>query len=199
MTHSTPGNDLVIRLAATFALLAAALLGGCATVYDVRYAPSPLEVAISDEATPGLSGRALVTVTAVRRPDRGEDRPAQFELVMRLENLGEVPFGVDPDSFQLVTADLAPLGRARLSPPQPPEIGPGETARIELAFPAEDGIERRNLSGLNLRWAVLFDGRRMVTGAGFQRVLPSRAYYSDDPFHPWRWSVGVGVGHFHAY
>ena len=99
-------------------------LSGCTSFYDLRYMPAPLEVALTDEATPKLSGRALVAVTAVRRPDQG--RPAQFELVMRLENLGDMPFRIDPDSIQLVSADLAAMGPVQISPP-PTELPPEKT------------------------------------------------------------------------
>lgn len=181
-------------------LLAAAAFApllGCASVHDLHYVPAPLEVAITDEATPELSGRALVTVAAVRRADRSEGRPAQFELVMRLENLGEIPFSIDRESVQLVTADLEALGPAQITP-APPEVAPQGAVRLKLVFPVDDGIEKRDLSGLNLRWAVLFEGRQMFVGAGFHRAPPPRAYY--DPCYPYSSSSWrVGVGYFDAY
>jgi hypothetical protein len=184
------------HLVGSIALALAVSSSGCATVYDIYYVPSPLEVAITDRDTPQLSGRALITVTQVSRAADG--RPPAFELAMRLENLGEVPFTIDPESVQLVTADLAPLGTAHITPSPPPQVEPDHPAVLRLVFPVTDNIDARDLSGLNLRWAVVYDGRHMFVGAGFHRVPPPWYSYSYDPCYPYpypySWSVGVGVG-----
>jgi hypothetical protein len=186
------------------AALAAALSASCTTFYDLQYVPAPLEVRVEDAATPELSGRALITVLGLRRADRGEDRPAQYELAMRLENLGSLPFAVEPSSLELVAANLQPFGPPALSPSPPPPLDPGATQELRLAFPLPGGRELSDydLNGLNLRWAVRFAERTMTIGASFQRVLPPRVYaYDPYPYAPpyWRWHVGVGVGRFCRY
>lgn len=192
----------------SFVLACIALFtSGCATWYDARFVPAPLEMRLSDSATPELEGRALISVVGVRRPDGQAGTPAQFELALRLENLGQLPFRIDTAAFELVTADLESLSGARLRPDPLPELAPGGSAQLELVFPLPEGrkIGEYDLSGLNLRWALLYGERRMVMGASFQRDLPLRyhwGYY--DPFYDacgWRTHVGLGVhvGRFHAY
>lgn len=185
--------------------LGAALLplcASCATWYDLRYDPAPLEVRIADSATAELAGRALVSVLGVRRPTNGQ--AAQFELALRLENLGGVPFTIDPASLELVSADLKPLGSARVSPEPLPMVGVGETQTFELAFPLPAGskLGDYDVEGLNLRWTLRFLERELTTGVTFKRraALPA-GYYYDDPFFRSHWHgyMRFGLGHFHAY
>lgn len=186
--------------------LAAALvsfLASCATWYDVRYAPAPLEIKVADAATPELSGRLLVSVFGVRRPAEG--RPAQFEFVLRLENLGHVPVGIDPASVELLTADLQSLGSGRFAPEPPAILAPGAAQNLELVFPLPEGRKFRDYDarGLNLRLALVFDGRRQVVGASFQRRFPTYYGYDyhDDLFYHGGWYgyCHGGVGRFGAY
>ena len=85
--------------------LAGLFLSSCSTFYDARFAPAPLEVRLEDSAT-GLNGRVLATVAGVRRPSEGA--PAQVEVGLRLENLGNVPLQLDA----VCTRALAELERS---------------------------------------------------------------------------------------
>jgi len=167
--------------------------------------PAPLEVKLEDSVEQDFSGRALVTIVGIRRASRRDRVPCQFEVSMRFENLGKVPFRVEPESLELVTADLESIGGARLAKDSVTEIEPGASTQLDVAFPLPAGRNLRDydLSGLNLRWSLLFADRRQTVGASFQRYLPARYYYDYyDPFwYPWGWHghVGVRVGHFHRY
>ncbi len=188
-----------------FAVLVAAVASfgaSCATWYDLRYVPSPLEVELADSSGTALAGRALVSVLGVRRPKDGQ--PARFELALRLENLGTAPFALDPTSLELLSADLQPLGVAQLEPEVVPAVDPGATQNAVLFFavPAEHSLRDYNVAGLNLRFAVTQAGRRVVVGASFQRALrPEYGYYVDPFYSGWHGyrHVGIGVGRFCAY
>lgn len=184
------------------AVLLATFCTGCATWYDVLYTPSPLEVKLADATTPDFSARALVSVLGVRRPAGGN--PAQFELALRVENLGTRPFSVEPESLQLLSADLQPVGAPTVLPEPPPlPVEAGQAVALQLAFPLPPGrtIDDFNLSGINLSFALHYAERRLVASASFQRqlVMPY-GYYYYDPFWPrWYCRGYAGVGHFHAY
>ena len=128
-----------VRIPSVVLAVFAALLASCSTFYDARFVPAPLEMALEDTATPELSGRALISVVGIRRADRHARTPAQFEVILRLENQGSLPFSVDPTAFELVTADLQSFKGARVRPEPPPTVEQGGTAQLEVTFPLPEG------------------------------------------------------------
>jgi hypothetical protein len=117
---------------ATARALALALAGaastGCSTYYEARFDPSPLEMRVEDPQAPGVLARGLASVRGVRRPSDGQ--PAQFDVLLRVENIGPQPFSLDLESFELVTADLATAGPGRVGSSRV-EPGRAESGRVE--------------------------------------------------------------------
>lgn len=176
------------------------LLASCTTAkfYDHRFQPAPLETQVSTEAVPGAQVRSLVTVIGIERA--GDGHAARAVVRMRLENLGTVPVKLETESMSLVTADLQMFGTAMvgvLEPKEPSEGGDeltvdaGKGAGFDLLFPLPEGRKTTqiDLSGLNLRFSLMFGEHRVTTGASFQRV--EWPYW--DPYYP-RVNVGVGFG-----
>lgn len=188
-------------------LFAAALLSSCTTFYDAQFSPTPLEVKLEDDKVEGLSGRALINVVGVRRPDSSADAPAQVEVAVLLENLGSVPFQLDAGSLQVVTSDLVAMPAGRLKPEAPDALEPGAASVVTALFPLPSGVSYHALdfSGLNLRFALRYDGRRKVVGASFERRYPRYGYYDGYGPYPywgwwgWGWGAPVPVGGFCAY
>ncbi|MCY3000972.1 MAG: hypothetical protein NTV21_04135 [Planctomycetota bacterium] len=174
-------------------LLVGLFLSSCSTFYDARFAPAPLEVRLEDSAT-GLNGRVLATVVGVRRPSEGA--PAQVEVGLRLENLGNVPLQLDAGSLQVTTADLVTLPAGALSPEVPPQLAAGESGEVLVAFPLPAGRSYGGLdfNGLNLRFAVRCGGSSKIVGASFER-RPDPWSYRYGPYYPgWGWGGGWGGG-----
>ncbi len=173
--------------------LGLALLGSCTSSgwYEHRFDPAPIEVSVSNEGTPGSQVRALVTVIGIARAKEGH--PDAAVIRVRLENLGTVPAKFDAPSSSLLTSDLKAFGPAQAPPTVDQEIAPGGTGEYDLTFPTPEGKRPADLdlSGLNFRFAVLFDGKKVVTGMTFQRT--DWRYYDSYP----RVQVGVGVGFSH--
>jgi len=176
-------------------LAAMLLLAGCATsrFYDNRYVPAPLETEITTQGVAGSQVRALVTVIGIERPREGVE--ARAVLRMRLENLGTVTAKLDTATLSLVSADLKAFGPAAAAPVEgttKEEIAAGGVGVFDVLFPLPAGIPvgALDLSTLNLRFTVVFDGQRVTNGATFQRV--DWAY--GDP----RVNVGVGFGWAHV-
>ena len=181
----------VIR-AALGGLALIASLESCSTSpwYDHRFEPAPIEAAISNEGTPGSQVRALVTVIGI---ERGKDgKPDHTVIRVRLENIGTARATFDPALASLLTADLKPFGPVAAMPPGPGEIAPGAAGQHDLAFPLPDGRKPRDLdlSGLNFRFTVSFEDKKVTTGMTFVRT--DWRYYDPYPHV----QVGVGVG-FH--
>ena len=171
------------------ALALVAALASCSTSpwYDDRFSPSPLEVQVSSSADPAAQVRALVTVRGVSKGKDGG--PDAVEVRMRLENLGTRKAVLDQQALSLVSGDLVEFGPPTVVP-APQTIAPQGAQMLDLIFPLPQGMRRQDLSlrGLNLRWTIDFEGRRVTTGASFQRV--EMLYVHDEP----RVHVGIGVG-----
>jgi hypothetical protein len=160
--------------------------------YDYRFSPAPLEAQVTTVADPEAQVRALVTVRGISRGKDGE-RDA-VEIRMRLENLGRRSVSLVEPSLALVTADLDTFERPEITGEGQATIAPGASRTVDLAFPLPKGKEPRdlNLRGLNLSWALSFEGRDVTTSATFERDLPVRVYDPEPRVH-----IGVGVGtHF---
>lgn len=190
------------RLASIVAVAALLSCSACtSTWYPYRFSPAPLEVSLASPNDAQAQGRALVTVLGIRRPAEG--RPASVDARMRLENFGDKAMTFVADSPRLVTAGLEAFEPAEPSGLDERALAKGEHAVFELRFPLPRGKDHDdlNLQGLNLKFAVDFEGERVTTGVTFERVVsPYRGYpygYYDDPF----WGgpsthvhVGLGVG-----
>lgn len=168
-------------------------LGSCTSprFYDHRFQPAPNEAQFGTDAVAGSQVRSLVTVMGIERPK--DDRGAQAVVRMRLENLGSGAAKVDLGSMSLVSADLAEFGPAQVAFVEPAqsasgEIAVGQHAVYDLVFPLPAGRKESqiDLSGLNLRFTVLFEGQAATASAHFQRV----EWYRDSPYH-----VSIGVGY----
>jgi hypothetical protein len=172
------------------ALLLLAGLGSCSSSpwYDHRFIPAPIETAISADGTAGAQVRALVTVIGIQKAQEGH--PDRAVIRVRLENIGTVPAAFVPEAASLLTADLNAFGPAEpAAPGTPNEIPPGSNGQYELGFVTPGGKKPRelDLSGLNLRLTVAFEGKRVTTGMTFSRT--DYGYYDSSPVH-----VGIGVG-----
>ncbi|HVS17835.1 MAG TPA: hypothetical protein VMT18_04480 [Planctomycetota bacterium] len=174
---------------------------GCAsTWHDARFFPSPLEVGVTAHGEPRAEARALLSVRGVRRAR--EEQPAEVEVHLRLENLGEVPLTLDPEGFDLVTSDLVSFRAPVVEPSAGTEVAPGAQERWVLRFatPEERGVDDLDWSGINVRFRVRFGERSILTGVTFDRSAgPWRDGYYDPWWGPYpyrgpRWNVGIGVG-----
>ncbi len=189
----------VMRALASLALLG---LGSCATYYDARFEPAPLEVKIESSEAPGVLARALATVRGVRRPS-SENPAAQVEVALRVENVGSQAFELDPGSFELATADLQVLGPGQVSPvPQAP-IEPGGAQHVEVVFPLGPSQRYRDFdfSGLVVRWSLRAQSRTLTASAKFERRSLQAApyYYGSYWVGPGFWRFYPRVGAFCAY
>lgn len=183
------------------AAAALTLLASCtSTWYGARFVPSPLEVGVTAAGEPRAEARALLSVRGVRRAQG--DTPAEVEVHVRLENVGDVPLVLDPEGFDLVTSDLISFRAPLVEPPAGAEVAPGAQELWVLRFPVPEEREVDDLdwSGLNVRFRVVFGERAVVTGVTFDRLdVPNGGYYYDPWWGPYpysraRWNVGVGVG-----
>lgn len=148
-----------------------------------RYEPSPLETQISSEQLPQATVRALVSVVGIARDSD------EVVVKLRLENLGNRAARLDEAQLSLVSADLVAFGSANVRPvPVTLERGKGETYELTFA-PPEQGIGKIDLHGLNLRFAVDFDGTLVTAGATFH--LDEWRTYAESP------RVQFGVGWWH--
>ncbi len=171
-------------------------LAACSTFHDLRFAPAPQEVLMVDSEVSELSGRALVTVRGVRRADRESGRPAQVEVLMRLENSGAVPFALDAGSLQVSTGDLVTLSAGEIVPQVPEPVAPEGAAEVKASFPLPAGTSFSDLdwSGLNLRFAFRYAERRKVLSASFERVSYNPYGYGYGPYASFGWGVGAWGG-----
>jgi hypothetical protein len=183
-----------VRVAAGSFLLACFAACQASGWYEHRFQPAPLESEVRSEAAPGSQVRALVTVLGI---ERGRDGAKDRALVrMRLENIGSVPAQLEADSLSLVSADLKAFGPATVEPPPSQEIGQGQNATFDCGFPLPEGKGpyELDLSGINLRFTVIFVDKKVTTGMTFQRT--DWRYY--DPGYP-RVQVGLGVGWYDCH
>jgi len=165
-----------------------ALTPGCATYYEHRFAPAPVEVELSVDGEAQSQARGLVTVHGIRRPADG--RGAVVEARLRLENLGSEPVRLVPETIVLVSADLQEMGTARVEPP-PESIPQGQTGTYSIEFELPPGRTPSDydLQGLNLRWEAAFGTRRVLTGITFERTV----FRSPRDSH-----VSFGFGYYHS-
>lgn len=184
------------------ASLFALLLSSCATHYDARFEPAPLEVKIESEQAPGLLARALATVRGVRRPS-AEFPAAQVEVALRLENVGPSPFSLVAGSFELITADLQALGPGQVKGAVDASLAPGASEHLELAFPLPAGSRYRDFdfSGLIIRWSLRSGDVTVVASAKFERRTIQHVpyYYGGFWGGPGIWRGSPRVGAFCAY
>lgn len=180
-------------------LASALLLAGlcsCASSpwYEHRFAPAPLETQVATQAVPGALVRALVTVIGIERAKEGVKD--HVVVRMRLENLGSVPARLAADSLGLVSADLKPFPPGMARAPEMAEIAPGTDWTVDCAFEFPDGTRPRDfdLSGLNLRFSLMFGDQRVTTGMTFQRV----DWDYVNPYYP-QMTVGVGFQTCHIH
>lgn len=183
MTHRTPRR---LRPLAVGALLIAT---GCqSTWYNARFTPAPVEAQVIAAGEPLAQARVLATVLGIRRPDAEASPQGSVEVRMMVENLGATAATLDPDWLQLVDAELHAFADPRVTP-APGAIEPGASETYDVSFPlGEVAYGDYALSGLNLRWRVVFDERSVTAGANFERYQRSAAYpgyydpYFYDPF-----------------
>ena len=173
-------------------LLALALLAPlCACEgpwYSARFAPAPLEVELRADGEPSAQARALLTVVGIRRAEK--DVPAQVVARLRLDNLGDSPLALVPESLECVTGDLVSMRAPTLDQDPAQPLARGESRVWTASFPMPEGRTPEDLDwrGLNLKWTVAFGERRVTTGVTFDRVF--------DSYHDPYWggmSLGVGV------
>lgn len=174
-------------------LLSLAALGACQSPwYAARFAPAPLEVQLAAEGEPSAQARALLTVVGIRRAADGQ--PAQVVVRLRLDNMGDARLALVPDGFDCVTSDLVSMQPPGLDADPGEPLAPGESRTWTVAFPVPAGRTPEDLDwrGLNLKWTVDFEGRRVTTGVTFDRVWDGGYYdpYWGDPYG----GVNVGVG-----
>jgi hypothetical protein len=179
------------------ALLGLLALGSCqGPWYSARFLPAPLEVQLAAEGEPSAQARALLTVVGIRRAADGQ--PAQVVVRLRLDNMGDARLALVPEGFDCVTSDLVSMGAPSLDADPGEPLASGESRTWTAAFPVPAGRTPEDLDwrGLNLKWTVDFEGRRVTTGVTFDRVY-DRGYY--DPYYDPYWDgpyggVNVGVG-----
>src|SRR5262245_55626578 len=119
-------------------LLAVALFcaAGCQSpYYSAQFLPSTNEIPVGVPEREDAKVRTLVSIRGVLRADTKTGAPAQVELRMRIENLGNVPCTLEQHSMQLLTGDLEPFEAAQISSPDPPVIAPGATSNFVIYFP----------------------------------------------------------------
>ena len=184
-------------------LAATAVLSGCSSFYDARFAPAPAEVVVAHADAPDLSARVLATVRGVRRPTREQPR-ARFEVAMRVENTGRGPLELAPDGFELVTADLRVLAPGRTTPEPVGSIAPNEGMAFDVAFELPEGVgySELDLRGVVLRWTLVGGGARLVSSVSFERRVLSHepVYVYGGLYGYWpRWRPHSRVGTFCTY
>jgi hypothetical protein len=176
-------------------LVAAAVLNGCAAYEgSYQFEPHPAEVTAT---MPGEADaqpvRILVSILGVKRPAEGDpdDRPA-LEIRLRVENTSTLPVTFDPGTLVLFSGANERFPDPKVASAQRIMVAPGGNAVVDACFPFPgDGTpEATDMSGLNLRWTVVIDGKPVSSSASFLRQQPD-----DDDAYPHR---GIGVG-YHRY
>ncbi len=178
----------------------AVIAPGCASYEAWRFGPSPQDHEILVGKDPSvLIVRAQVAVHGL---EKVSNDAFQIRWGLRVQNQTAQTIELALDSFELVDADLLsfePVAVRRETPGPGLVIGPKETALFEVVFPLPPGVrpEDLDLSGLNLRFGVIHEGRVLTANAHFERL--ERAYYYDPWYDPWYgpyWhsSVGFHVG-----
>ncbi len=175
-----------------------AMLPACtSTTWRGRFTPTPAEAVVQEADGAEPVARILMSVRGAERP--GGDPEADFEMIVRLrvENESAEPLTLALDRFLLLDAALEAFGRPRVLPPQDDAptvdadaladgVAPGAFALLELAFPFPPGRGPGdlNLSGLNLRGAVVLGDTELPVGATFART--PRVVYRE----PWPYPYG---------
>jgi hypothetical protein len=193
------------------ALVVSICLGpGCATYCSWRFGPSPqeYEVVNGDPETP--VARVQVAAQGLEKTGSSAQR-IEMRFGLRVENQTAAPIQLAPDAFELVDADLQPLGRpsiARATEGEGLAIGPEQEARFEVGFPLPSGAEPDDLdlSSAHLRIGIVHGDDTLTAKAPFHK-LRAHAYYRDPWYDPWGdpwWygpyyhsHIGFQFGYFH--
>jgi hypothetical protein len=166
-------------------LLVLPLLAACqGPGYRGLWQPKPAEALITGEA----GAPAARLSTAVLGEWRGEPSDGELHVRFLIENIGSSPVRIPLERIEMLTGDLQPCSAPRLVGGEELEVPPGSTGTFDVGFmpPAEDP----DLSGLQLHWITLLDGREIPGAANFQYAEPAYGY--GYPVY-----VGVGWG-FHS-
>jgi hypothetical protein len=168
----------------------AGLFGGCrAQPYEQRhtFTPRPGEIVANRDS----AVRTLATVIGVRREDRRQDIPRSVEVAMRIENTGQQAATFDPNTLELVSANLRSFPRPMTTPADTVDIPPGGQIEVFARFPIPEGDAPLDITGLNLRWTLAVGEQRVPQSLSFQRAPDDhRRGYDRSP----RFGVGVGIG-----
>jgi hypothetical protein len=153
------------------ALLAALLCSACSSYYNHVFYPAPLEVQQEVQGDSTSQARALVSVVGIRKPDSKAGTGVQFEVRLRIENVGASAVQLVADSLSLVAADLRSFEPPSIEP-EPAWIAQGEVAVYDIVFPFPAGTTPKDydLKGINLGWSVDFGEQRVKTGVTFERA-----------------------------
>ena len=166
--------------------LASATLAACSTYYDeYRFGPSPSAATVLAPRTDEPAARVLATVAGIRRPAEG--RPAEVEVRLRVENLGAHDVRLVGDDLVLVTGALTELPVERIEEGPDAFVAPHSAATIAAYFPLPPDADPDDydLRGIDVRWTLELDGRRVTGSAGFERRV---VVWYHDPWYPWgRW------------
>ena len=175
-------------------LALAALSGACAAPgYRGVWQPKPAEVVLTGESGAPAARLSM----AVLGQWRGEPSDGELHVRFRVETVGSSPVSVPLERIELLTGDLQPCSPPRLLAGEDREVPPGDTISFDVAFsPPAEGPD---LSGLQLRWVAMLDGKELPGSMSFQYAEPlyspygyptiylgaSYGYWSD-----WCWSGG---------
>jgi len=176
------------------------LLASCASYYPgYSFQPAPDVVSVSPGRTDQRAARVLASVAGVRRADDG--RPPEVEVRLRVENLDAARVEVQPQSLVLVTSGLEELGLPRVEPPDVPGLGPGESTTFTAFFPLPPGTDPDDLGleGLDVRWTLVVDGRRVTAQSSFSRRPPPEIRYVDPFWWHDPWYHHRGFHHRHPF
>jgi len=174
------------------------VLDGCAaSAGPYVFEPHPAAVtATRPGVTDGRPVRMLVTILGVSRPaeDDAGVRPT-LKIRLRIENTSSFEVTFDPGSLVLFSGALERFPDPAVEPGesgQPVTVAPGGRAMVDasFAFPGDGTPQGTDMSGLNLQWTVVIDGKPVSSSVGFLRHQPD-TYYD----YPQR---GIGVG-YHRY
>lgn len=171
-------------------LAVALLLAGCATVSLPRYRPSFSEVGIRTDHAAGA--QMLVSLVAVPADEKTE-APAGLEARIRLDNHADATARIDPESLDLVEANLASFPEPWVSPSGGLEVKPGGEGMLTARFPypAQENADSDALESVHLRWKVDIGGNSYARGITFQRRESSVVYYSYPyPYPAYYWGPG---------
>jgi hypothetical protein len=204
-TKDIPGRAIPAAAAARVllpALLAALLLGGCASGYRYRYEPLPAVVQINTSAAQTLD-MLLISVLGAKDGENGA--LDEVHVRFRIDNGTSQPARLLVDKLQLLSGDLLEFTAPRLIGGTA-EAAPGQAVLADVAFLYPDNVAP-DLRGLTLTWALLVEATELSGTLTFRRVQSARppdSYGGYGPFHDpfcdpfWPHThVGIGFSHVH--